>query len=192
MKAGYKDSKISVARHVRPSAHRRSGQLVNLAANLLLIAAGTLGAWNVLAPQDVERSYGTLKTTTNEVISTARERLTGQIPTVHLGAAGGVSELDECDGTFTEMLSYEHADVPTVWAAHNNCGGDVLLPWDTGEQIRIAGSDQVYEVVDVRHTSKIWATTDDLVGLDGDLALQTCQYGQDRMKFIGLRPVTAP
>ena len=41
-------------------------------------------------------------------------------------------------------------------------------------------------VIDIRYTPKIWATTEDLIGLQGELALQTCFYGEDRMKFIGL------
>ncbi|WP_454860953.1 hypothetical protein [Promicromonospora soli] len=90
------------------------------------------------------------------------------------------------------MKSYAHDDVPPVWAAHNSCDGDAILPWETGQNIRIEGSDQVYEIVDIRYTPKIWATTHDLVGLDGDLTLQTCFYGEDRMKFIGLRSVTVP
>jgi hypothetical protein len=76
-----------------------------------------------------------------------------------------------------------------VWAAHNNCGGDVLLPWEEGQRIQFEGDDQVYEVVDIRYTPKIWASTSDLVGLGGELALQSCFYGEDRMKFIGLDPV---
>ena len=79
--------------------------------------------------------------------------------------------------------------MPETAAAHNNCGGDVLLPWDEGQQIQIEGRDEVYEVIDIRYTSKIWASTDDLVGLQGDLALQTCFYGEDRMKFVGLEVV---
>ena len=179
-------------RHARSSRHRRVETVVGLAGGLLLAAGGTLGVGNVFAPQTVERTYGTMKTTTDAVIDTTRERVTGELPTVRLGVSGGIPELDRCDGTFTEMKSYEHDDVPPVWAAHNNCDGDAILPWETGQNIRIEGSDQVYEVVDIRYTSKIWATTHDLVGLGGDLALQTCFYGEDRMKFIGLRAVTAP
>lgn len=51
------------------------------------------------------------------------------------------------------------------------------------------GYDGLYEVVDIRHTSKVWSSTDDLVGLRGDLALQSCFYGQDQMKFVGLERI---
>jgi hypothetical protein len=179
-------------RHARRSRHRRIETVVGLTGGLLLAAGGTLSVGQLFAPQAVERAYGTMKTTTDAVIDTTRERVTGELPTVRLGVSGGVPELDRCDGTFTEMTSYERDGVPPVWAAHNNCDGDAILPWETGQHVRIEGREQIYEIVDIRYTSKIWATTDDLVGLDGDLALQTCRYGEDRMKFIGLRPVTAP
>lgn len=45
------------------------------------------------------------------------------------------------------------------------------------------------EAFDVRNTPKVWPTIDDLVGIEGSFALQTCYYGEDRMKFIGLEPV---
>ncbi|WP_460887937.1 hypothetical protein [Promicromonospora xylanilytica] len=178
-------------RHARSSPRRRGEAVVGLAGGLLVAAGGALTVGNLVAPQTVERAYGTVKTTTDAVVDTTRERVTGEIPTVRLGVSGGIPELDRCDGSFTEMTSYEHDDVPAVWAAHNTCGGDAVLPWETGQHLRVEGSDQVYEVVDIRHTSKVWSTTDDLVGLDGDLALQTCHYGEDRMKFIGLRPLPA-
>lgn len=156
-----------------------------------MIAVGAaLGAGALLAPDMTQRVYGTVKVTASQALASARQQVTGEIPTVRLGVSGDVAELDRCDGTFTEMTSYENDSVPEVWAAHNNCGGDVVLPWDVGQRLRLEGSDQVYEVVDIRRTAKTWATTDDLVGLDGELALQTCHYGEDRMKFIGLRPVT--
>lgn len=48
----------------------------------------------------------------------------------------------------------------------------------------------MYEVVDIRHTPQVWATFEDIEGLNGELALQTCFYGEDKMKFVGLRPVS--
>lgn len=169
-------------------------------AGVLLLAGAGLLAGAFLAPNEVQRVYGAVKVKVDETVQTVKVKVgetvqTDQedtfevLPEVALGVSGGIPELDRCDGTFTEMLSYEHAGVPPVWAAHNNCGGDVLLPWDVGQRLRFAGSEQVYEVVDVRTVPKTWSTTADLVGLGGDLALQTCFYGEDRMKFIGLTPV---
>lgn len=178
----------ALRRDGRPPRRRRGG-LSAVAGVLLLAAGGAVMVCLLAAPQTVEYTYGTVKTALTDSISTAREEVFGDLPTVTLGATGGVPELDGCDGTFTEMSSYEHEGVPPVWAAHNNCHGDVLLPWETGQRVQVEGSDQVYEVVDIRHTPKTWATIDDLVGLGGSFALQTCFYGEDRMKFVGLEPV---
>lgn len=168
---------------------RRRGALGATVGAVLIAAGGVVIVGLIAAPEEVEYVYGTVKTTVTGSLDAAREDVFGDLPTVDLGATGGVAELDGCDGTFTEMSSYEREGVPPVWAAHNNCQGDVLLPWEIGQQLRVEGSDQVYEVVDIRHTPKTWATTDDLLGLDGSFALQTCFYGEDRMKFVGLEPV---
>ncbi|GAB2564003.1 hypothetical protein [Leucobacter ruminantium] len=156
---------------------------------VLLAAGAVLLTALLIAPNEVERTYGTIKTEVTKTVAGVREDVFGELPTVTLGRTGDVAELDSCDGTFTHMTSYDESRVPPVWAAHNGCQGDVLLPWEIGQHIRMTDSDQVYEVIDIRHTPQVWATIDDLEGLDGDLALQTCFYGEDKMKFVGLRPV---
>lgn len=181
---------MSDSRRRRGGRSRRGLGMVGAVLGVGLIAAGGVTLVGLLAaPQTVEYAYGTVKTALTGSVDAAREDLFGDLPTVNLGATGGVRELDGCDGTFTEMSSYERDGVPPVWAAHNNCHGDVLLAWEVGQRVQIEGSDQVYEVTDIRHTPKTWATTDDLLGLGGSLALQTCFYGEDRMKFVGLEPV---
>lgn len=170
-------------------ARRRRGALGAVTGIVLLLTGGVVLVGMHVAPQAVEQAYGTVKTTVTGSMGAAREAVFGDLPTVNLDVTGGVQELDSCDGTFTEMSSYEREGVPPVWAAHNNCHGDVLLPWDIGQHVQIEGSEQVYEVVDIRHTPQTWATTDDLIGLDGSFALQTCFYGEDQMKFVGLAPV---
>ncbi|MHB1288963.1 hypothetical protein [Georgenia sp.] len=173
----------------KPPPRRWHGFLSAAAGTVLVLAGGALLVGLLAAPERVEYVYGTVKTAVTGSIHAAREDAFGDLPTVDLGATGGVHELDGCDGTFTEMSSYEREGVPPVWAAHNNCQGDVLLPWEIGQRVQVEGSDQVYQVVDIRHTPKTWATTVDLLGLDGSFALQTCFYGEDRMKFVGLEPV---
>ncbi|MGW9113127.1 hypothetical protein [Microbacterium sp. NPDC055683] len=176
----------------RGAAKRRRGawNAVITVFGVLLLAGGVaLGAGTLFAPQAVEQAYGTIKVGFAEKVQQVQEQVFEELPTVKLGVSGGQTELDYCDGTFTEMLSYEREGVPPVWAAHNNCGGDVILPWEVGQRIQVEGDDTVYEIVDIRYTSKIWSSTADLVGLGGDLALQSCFYGEDRMKFIGLKAV---
>jgi hypothetical protein len=53
------------------------------------------------------------------------------------------------------------------------------------------GGSAEYEVVEVRDIDKTWSSTADLVGLEGDLALQTCFYGRQLMSFVGLSAVAA-
>lgn len=109
---------------------------------------------------------------------------------VTLGVVGGQAELDLCDGTFTHTDLYGTTQ-PPVWAAHNNCGGDVILPWETGQEIAVSlnGTVTTYRVVETRDTPKKGATTADLAGIGGELLLQTCYYGENRMKFLALSPV---
>lgn len=171
-------------------SRRRRGTIGVMVVGIVMLATGFAAlASAIVAPQSVEYTYGTVKTVLSGSIDAARENVLGDLPTVSLGVTGGVQELDGCDGTFTEMSSYAREGVPPVWAAHNNCDGDVLLPWEVGQRVRVDGSEQVYEVVDIRHAPKTGATTDDLMGLDGSFALQTCFYGENRMKFVGLEPV---
>lgn len=176
----------------RATSNRRRPvrRLIGWVIALVLMVAGIgILIASLVAPQAVERVYGEIRTQAVAVVDDVRHDVTQELPTVALGATGGKAELDRCDGTFTQIVSYERDGVPPVWAAHNNCGGDTILPWQLGDHVSVEGDETVYEVVDVRTTSKTWSSTDDLVGLGGDLALQTCFYGEDRMIFIGLSPV---
>lgn len=110
---------------------RRRGALGATVGAVLIAAGGVVIVGLIAAPEEVEYVYGTVKTTVTGSLDAAREDVFGDLPTVDLGATGGVAELDGCDGTFTEMSSYEREGVPPVWAAHNNCQGDVLLPWES-------------------------------------------------------------
>lgn len=170
----------------------RQYKFISLVSIALMVSSAAVLAGYLFMPDQLERVYGATKTAIAEVTSDVREDRFGELPTVTLGVTGGTTELDGCDGTFTQMTSYEGGDVPPVWAAHNGCEGDILLPWEIGQHVGVAGNDRVYEVVDIRHTPQVWATIDDIEGIEGELALQTCFYGQDKMKFVGLRPIEQP
>lgn len=169
---------------------RRAGRLstaVTVIGCGLVVGGVAIGGLGLVAPATVERLYGEARQSITEL----QTSITGELPRVRLGASGGIPELDRCDGTFTEMKSYEGTGrVPPVWAAHNACGGDVTLPWQIGQLVTIDDSGDTYEVVEVRDTAKRWVTTEALLDLKGDLALQTCYYGEERMKFVGLTLVT--
>lgn len=169
----------------KPRARRRWLARVLTIGAILGIGLGVATvAVTAMYPEQAEHVYGAVQ----RDVGAFRLEVLGEVPEVILGASGGMTELDRCDGTFTEMRSYEHDDVPPVWAAHNNCGGDVTLPWEIGQQVRVvhAGVEQLYVVTDIRITPKTWATVDDLLGLGGEFGLQTCFYGENRMKFVGL------
>lgn len=145
----------------------------------LITLGGVLLTAGATIPDTVESAWGTVRAIT----VTAPQRLTGALPEISLGASGTAKELDACDGTFTRMLEYRNPDAPPVWAAHNNCGGDTILPWAEGQQFRVDGA--LYIVVDIRHLPKFTSTPDDLAGLDGEIAFQTCLYGKPVMAFVG-------
>lgn len=156
---------------------------VTTAGVALSVAGAILGVTAVAAPDVVERGYGVVQIAAAQVVN----RVT--VPEVRLGARGGQRELDRFDGTFTEMTSYEREGVPPVWAAHNNAGGDAVLPLAVGQWVRVvdpSGEGVEYRVVDVRVTPKHGVTSADLDGLSGDLVLQSCFFGEARMRFVGL------
>ena len=182
----------------KTKGRRKAGNIVLGTLGGILVAGGLallVGVW--LVPDTVEQGYGALKTGYRGTVDKVQEQVFAEYPTVGLGVTGGTHDLEvACNAgdtyrTFTIMTSYERDGVPPTAAAHNNCGGDVLLPWEEGQKIHIEGEgvDGLYEIIDIKYTPKIWATTEDLIGLKGELALQTCFYGEDRMKFIGLEKV---
>lgn len=166
----------------RPSKRRRA--LSALAGAITTLGLALLVA-TIVAPSEVERVYGETKV----AIATVQTQASGALPHVALGVSGDERELDRCDGTFTEMARYQQPGTVPTWAAHNNCGGDVILPWEVGQQLSIDGT--TYVVVDIRMLPKRVATSEDLLGMPGELTLQTCLYGQQMMKFVGVKKVTA-
>ena len=169
----------------RPKTRRRIGPAAF--GGLFLVCGVALLAWQLLSPASLERAVGEAKVAIQQVAQEVTPGWTG--PVVRLGPAGGIRELNWCDGRFIEMTSYRVTGVPPVYAAHNNCGGDIILGWQLGDHVMIEGSDTVYEVVEERHTPK-WTMVTSLKGMAGDLVLQTCLYGQNRMRFLSLSPVS--
>lgn len=163
---------------------RRFGLLF---ASIVLVGLGmSFLSASVFAPDLVDKVTGDVKVS---VLKQFHQIFApDELPTIRLGGEGGMVELDHCDGTFTEMVSYRIDDVLPLFAAHNNCGGDVILGWDLGQRVMVEGSDVVYEVVEERHTPK-WSNVEALVGMTGEFMVQTCFYGENRMRFLSLAPV---
>jgi hypothetical protein len=177
----------------KAARRRRTRRRLLLTASIGVFAAGAaLLAANLLAPTEVERVVGEAKVKVAEAVEDTVSEVTGNpapLPSVRLGEEGGKRELDRCDGTFTELTSYRIGEVLPVYAAHNNCGGDIILSWNVGDRVSVEGSGVTYEVVEERHTRK-WAQVSSLRGMTGELLLQTCYYGQDKMRFLALEPVS--
>ena len=161
-----------------------------LIAGVLFLALG-LSVFGAIAfiPDSVQRITGNLKVSVERwTWDTLRP---GSLPEIVLGPEGAKRELDRCSGEFVEMVSYRQQGVLPLFAAHNVCGGDVILGWDVGQLVTVKGSDVVYEVVEERHTPK--GTGGELLrDMPGEFMLQTCYYGENRMRFLALAPLEGP
>lgn len=164
----------------------RSGLLIASIA-LVTLGSGFLVA-STVAPDAVDRITGDIKVSVQKQLH--QVFAPDDLPQLRLGGEGGLPQLDDCDGTFTEMISYRVEGVIPLFAAHNNCGGDIILGWELGQRVTVEGSDIVYEVVEERHTPK-WSDVEALVGMSGEFMVQTCFYGENRMRFLALAQVDA-
>lgn len=176
-----------MSRRERGNTDRRARPaLFALAIAMSALGLALTGA-TVVAPDAVDRVTGNLKVT---VVGQLSDWFApGELPTITLGGPGDTRDLDRCSGEFTEMISYRADGVLPLYSAHNSCGGDIILGWEIGQQVRVGGSDVIYEVVEERHTPKS-SNAASLVGMAGQFMVQTCYYGENRMRFLSLAPVT--
>lgn len=111
--------------------------------------------------------------------------------TVKVSNTGGAEQMDYCAGGFTRMTTYTGLTGKEILSAHNNCGGDIVLPMETGDHVLIEG-DKEYVVTEIRDTPKT-VTTHEVDDMDGVILLQTCYYSWSKtntMKFVSLQPVS--
>lgn len=118
-----------------------------------------------------------------------KEGENSHLPEVILGPPGGEAELESCNGEFIEMIKYRQPGMPPLYSAHNTCDGDIILGWSIGQKVRVAGSDVVYEVIEERQAMP-YEDSRVLEGMSGKFILQTCFYGEERMRFLSLSPVS--
>ena len=173
-----------------PKKAKNTRRNILLVLSFLLAVIGVvLISGTIFVPQTVEKVYGNTKTVIQHQVQVIQQAVVPeQLATVTLGGLGGKAELDWCDGTFIEMESYRIPGVPPVYAAHNSCGGDIILGWTVGQHIQITNTGHIYEIVEERYTTK-WSQIDSLVGMQGDLVLQSCYYGENKMRFLGLKEI---
>lgn len=180
--ADHRRSRPGARRNVRHPA-KRSLLLVSV---LLTILGMAVFAAIALVPDTVQRISGSVKVSATKWAWDLFQPDT--LPEVVLGSEGGTRELNRCTGEFIEMVSYRQEGVLPLYAAHNVCGGDIILGWELGQRVRVEGSDTIYRVVEERHTPK--GTGGDLLrGMAGEFMLQTCYYGENRMRFLALAPL---
>ncbi|MBS3177248.1 MULTISPECIES: hypothetical protein [unclassified Pseudoclavibacter] len=180
---------------------RRSRSRWGSALIVTVMAAGSAMVLGAIAAPDLteqlaEKGVGQVRHVANAVsveLAQAADPDTEQLPTVTLGELGPDALLDVCaTGVFPELESYRTQDgLQPVFAAHNNCGGDVILPLQLGQRVAIidqAGTASTYQVTELRDVDKHTATTEDVTGMAGSLLLQTCHWGDPIMRFVALQP----
>ena len=112
--------------------------------------------------------------------------------TLKVEGSGGKRELDTAKGYFVELVDYNKvADVPVVYAQHNSLGGDVILTLNIGDKVNVVGlgdldGQYVFEK-ELKTSKKIKVS--ELTPLNNYIVFQTCFYGEDSMRFIGLSPI---
>lgn len=156
-----------------------------------LIALGVAGLISTtVAPEWTEEVVGNAVA---QVQQTAVNTGVAPPPVLTLAGPGGQAELDRCDGTWTQMIQYIEVGVPQpVHSAHNGCGGNPLLTLEMGGTIdvrQLDGNVVTYQAVDERRVAQVGTTTADIMGMGGDLILQTCFWDNSTMRFVGLSPV---
>ena len=156
-----------------------------------LIAIGVAGLISTtVAPEWTEEVVGNAVA---QVQQTAADAGVTPPPVLTLAGPGGQAELDRCDGTWTQMVQYIEGGVPQpVHSAHNGCGGNPLLTLEMGGTIdvrQLDGTVVTYQAVDERRVAQVGTTTADIMGMGGDLILQTCFWDNATMRFVGLSPV---
>lgn len=125
------------ARKPAPRGRRIRRIIGHVVGGLLMTVSAGMLILTLTAPPTIEQGYAQLRGTINDVSASASEAQ-GVLPSVKLGVQGRQDELDWCDGTFIEMVSYQSAEqIPPHYADHNSCGGDVVLNRTVGTQLTI-------------------------------------------------------
>lgn len=164
-----------------------------LGVGLILTGLGLLYL-HIEDPDRAERIVHTAKTEIiDKPISIVKEEVLETYPTLYFNGSGGNYELDiAAAGDWIFLDSYAKVEtVLPVWALHNNIGGDIILPWEIGQKFNVVGEgyDGEYIIVDTRDVYK-WGLVNQIEGMQGDFALQTCRYGEDVVKFVSAVPLS--
>lgn len=137
-------------------------------------------------PPTIKEEVKKIQTEISKTVDEASNR--GEMA-ITVGHIGGAAELELCDGTFTQVISYEEGGLQPTFLAHNGCGGSPVLYAELGSIVKVTSIEGVtkeYKVVSERILPQIGSYASDVVGLEGDILLQTCYWDWETMRFIGL------
>lgn len=161
---------------------RASAPTVSSGSVIVLDRSGLVGVFVAPSPASSSPPPAVLPVPT-EPVSDVRSF------SVDVSASGGRAELDKCsDWTHLQGFTTTAAIPQPILAAHNRCGGDVVLGMAVGDEVLISGesSPGVYTVSGFFDTSYSPTPEDFASKASGDVLLQTCFYGRQEMRFAVL------
>ncbi|CAN5349865.1 hypothetical protein BH09ACT5_BH09ACT5_19930 [soil metagenome] len=97
---------------------------------------------------------------------------------IGISAFGWQNELDACQWVLMDMV----ASVPLpIVAAHNYCGGGIVLEMQVGDTVTLGGYgyDGTYVVTGDRDAWSGGDAAEAIAGMGGDVILQTCYWDDD-------------
>ena len=108
---------------------------------------------------------------------------------ISISAVGLQAEVDQC--MWVRMDFSAAVPVPVV-AAHNYCGGGIILEMVAGQTVTLSGAglDGSYVVGDGKDARADDYADEAVAGLSGDVILQTCYWSDDgALRLVGLHRV---
>ena len=113
------------------------------------------------------------------------------VPTwsISIATVGMQAEIDACQWV---RMDFTAEVVLPVVAAHNFCGGGIVLDMQGGDTVALAGTglDGLYVVVAAQDAWADSDAADAISGLAGDVVLQTCYWTDDgQERLVGLQKV---
>ena len=99
----------------------------------------------------------------------------------------GQAAVDQCAGGVTYSPEISKILGMEYYPIHRSCGGTPILSLQERQLVRIDGLG-TYWVVDSRDVNQ-GDTTDVLIGMGGEIVVQTCYPYSTRMRVVGLEPI---
>lgn len=179
---------------VRARGRPRWRRLMGVLGAVMIFTGAVVGIAAIFAPEQTESASVSVVAAVRAGVHHAAAAANDGVPTVVLGGAGDAADIDACSGEFIGVQEYlgKPAGLQPTFAAHNGCGGDVILDWQLGQHVDViapAGDTVRHQVVDIRVVPQFGSTTVDIEGVGGALLLQTCFWVADDMRFVGLSPL---